>query len=389
LTTSEKQFASGAVLLDANYSEVGVVKIRIPDNDSFASVDASDAGNELNITGDSQVTGRFIPARFVLDANLTDLNVSGVELNSTCRYNYLSVSGDRSLMATVKVGAEAQNARGEKTRNYTGAFVKTPDLDFFLDWNITTGSNHYTGTVPVHGVGFDAFANGNGILETTVAFDLDIPELTSRAKQVEPFVIDFETGEKNIILRDFNVTDADWVTNLPVTHVNRTSSGNYGGKIYCLYGRLNPIDGKGSVGDVNSTVYYEFYARTDGGKNILADALGVTAADDLNESVNDVFWWRNPRHGVCDPWSLTFSPAAQSSVTRTDHDVATFNSSDAKRMKIEADLQSRPFLYFHPYSDANRSVFYIEFIGTGGVDQGSDVITNQGKSSSGGSRIGE
>jgi hypothetical protein len=99
----------------AKYSEVGPVTITLTDS-SWASVDAGEAGTQLDITG-SAAAGRFVPDHF---------RVTEGSLAPACAAGGFSYLGSTLNWATPAVTLTAESADNTTTLNYAGALESLP-----------------------------------------------------------------------------------------------------------------------------------------------------------------------------------------------------------------------------------------------------------------------
>lgn len=109
--TSVTAFTAGRSQQIVSFSEVGIIHLQ-------ASLADSDyLGSGINITGEANNVGRFIPARF--------------ELNGTALVDEACAAGVFTYLGqefTVSYELLAVNEAGDTTENYTGSFVKLTNL---------------------------------------------------------------------------------------------------------------------------------------------------------------------------------------------------------------------------------------------------------------------
>lgn len=109
---SQMKFTGGLASIDnQTFSEVGIIKFTLTDNDYL--------GSGYNITGTSENIGRFIPYKFKLSDKGTVKNYC----NNFTYFNY-----DNLTIQNVKI--QAVNRNDQITRNYTDNFTKFNELDY-------------------------------------------------------------------------------------------------------------------------------------------------------------------------------------------------------------------------------------------------------------------
>lgn len=360
------------VMLDLNYSDVGRVELNITDT-LWTAIDQNGdctPGCRATPGADGRV-GCDLCA--VTDTPLTfipyELNISEFNASVESGRNFLYF-GEGNVTLRFRVDALAKT--GGTTLNYDGSGSRYAH-DANISLNLVDIPAAYASLLRVNDANISAadFALGSAVVSRTFGF-----KKNSRMK-LNPLVL----HEGNVTLRVQDRIDAGVLSSL-----RRPDLFTAG----WLYPRLNPIGVTVKNTDPKVTLYYEVYGSD---KSRLLSLFGTA---DLNESVNDVSWWRNPRHGD-DPFDIGTIGAPSGMLTfekRGDHDVMVFGAQNRTvRIKKDIDLNvnTYQFLYHHPYSDSNVSSFMIEYVESGGasVPSGPDVVKNEGEFSKSSSRIGE
>ncbi len=362
---------------DINYSEAGRIEVRLRDGD-WSGVDgakgectAQSCSNQADDTalfgcdtcGSPDYNLTFVPYRF----DMAFLDTPLLEDNSTFTY----FSNERNMSARVtalSLAVRALNRQGGTTRNYTdrtaGGYEQ--DIRVRIDVNISAADKSRIGEY-----GDAAFTEGEAVL--TLPDWLYNP---GRQKQMPQNPLRLPGDDVNLSV---SLTDSDGV-------LGTLFQNGVEGNATFLYGRINPIDGHCTAGEVcDVSCYFEIYCR-----GCVQEAFGLTG---WPESVNDVFWLINPDHPGSQP-VLESTPAFDATAYDDNgRQTLLYSTDSAGRKRVVVDHaagQAPGYLLYEPYSDRNVTGFYLD-IGTpsAGEEGMTDVVENEGEAYRGSGRIGE
>lgn len=181
LTASTWTASAGVVkTLDASYSEVGAIAMKLVDS-TFAAVDAADGSTALerNIESANFNVGRFVPDHF----HLTPASVPVFKTfnDTTCTTRSFTYIGQPFSYLTVpQATIEARNAAGTKTVNYAGTLWKLNGAGVTPDYSVNPLTHNLVGTIGAATVTPSATLPGTGLLATASTdeflFERTVPE---------------------------------------------------------------------------------------------------------------------------------------------------------------------------------------------------------------------
>lgn len=172
--------AGVAKSLDATYSEVGAISMKLVDS-TFAAVDATDGSTALERNFESAVfnVGRFVPDHF----HLTPASVPVFKTfnDTTCATRSFTYIGQPFGYVTVpQATIEARNAAGTKTVNYAGTLWKLNGAGVTPDYSVNPLTHNLVGTIGAATVTPSATLPGTGLLVTASTdeflFERTVPE---------------------------------------------------------------------------------------------------------------------------------------------------------------------------------------------------------------------
>ena len=181
LTASTWTASAGVVkTLDATYSEVGAISMKLVDS-TFAAVDAADGSTvlERNIESASFDVGRFVPDHF--DLTPASVPVFKTFNDTSCPTRSFTYIGQPFSYVTVpQATITARNAAGATTVNYTGSLWKLDGTGVTPDYSVNPLTHNLVGTIGAATVAPSATTPGTGLLVTAATdsfmFERTVPE---------------------------------------------------------------------------------------------------------------------------------------------------------------------------------------------------------------------
>lgn len=374
VTPANSNFNDGISYMNISYDDVGVIELKVKDNESFAAVDKDDFDINDNyiIKGKKSYFGRFIPDHF--DLSLAKPKIKGYK-NSKFAY-YADVNNSDKMGAEIEkieFNISAKNKNGQITQNYSN------DSGFEKDINLlilipTIPYKHYSNCLnsPIN----LNFVNGEAKNRSCYShLILNMPRDSNKTK--EPM----ELNSSNVTIW-LKATDSD-----NVSGETQESIDDYA---VLLYARINPIDGESITNIINALIYFEVYAKNR--RDLVKKVFNVNS---LTPSVNDIYWYQSILH----PSNIKIENISGNQVEVIKNNPINGiqqnsyinNGITPRRVLIEIDLLNKEYFYYSRLSgDRNKSSFYLDFkTSITNPKNSPNVLINQGLNTKGASRIGE
>jgi len=241
----------------------------------------------------------------------------------------------------------------------------------------------------------DRFTNGEAIGDLKFVFDIQLQNPTTGSNKIPKNPIKFVGGDTNETNVSFDINSSLEINSTldndigdikgEIEDINLTTPSDTNTTYY--FARLVPIDVKTTD---NSSATVSFYI------DVYCDLVNCGNYNLSEKSkVYPSNWYVNTNDDNAP--TITFSPSGTKTLNGNDGNfTATFTKAELGlgtgfgRVRIDIDHNStdnnNTYLYYNPYSDANITRFYIDFLASPDSNS-SDVVENQGAGTSGGKRL--
>ena len=357
-------FNNGKHYIDSNYSEVGIVNIKIQEinGSEFAIVDHNDTNDSQRLIVSYDKNISFTPDHF---------NISSSFKNKGQNFTY--ISNDLNISAILDINITAKTINNTITQNYNSAcYAKNSDINIsFSNINIsptnaltkllyfetntsTEGNSSINNIISLNNLPntiFSTDTNGTGSIQLKINFD------RNKSKAVNPF--------------DLNVTDIN-VTDANDTKGMKTLTSFIGNSVRFFYGRVHAPDysAENNTTISDAKIYYEVYCK-DCGKSQYP-SLG-------KESVDGVYWYINTAQDNSKDGNISGFPnflnttpsglltITQNSISNGIENYTITYTGSSYPYKEKIDINTSSWLIYNPYNQ-NTAVdsFYVDYSGVGG-----------------------
>ncbi len=238
ITSTNRQFVNGVVVLRLRYLDVGEGNITIDEvnGSEFALVDANDTNVSARFIQSARTGIKFIPFAFRIDAKYTDFNNS----------NFTYISNDLNMSSNLDINITAINKDGNATEYYNrDMYAKNIALTITHSIPLNVNSVRYVET------------SQNAIQEVNITSPIQLSiskNYFDKGKANLHIKINFPRDNKNPInsfrfnINEINVTDND---------ANGSITLNQSATFY--YGRMFIDNVSGYASELNNTAKYQYW----------------------------------------------------------------------------------------------------------------------------------